>query len=1514
MKFKNISPIFFFITSLMLVAGTNPMPDNTPPKTQVIGQLDHHIFERTGKAYQIRKEDDKQSEHTHLIVILKGDPLSKQMRKIRNKNLTQTQYKATVRSQMTQQKARRNQLVQELKATRVDVEVTREFTYLLNGMSVKIRKDQAQELRNHPLVASVHRVQKIKAFLDESVAQTGAPAVWDRMDPSGKPVLGQGMVVAVIDSGVDYTHPDLGGGLGPQFKVIGGYDFVDDDEDPMARNSHGTHVAGIIAAKGEITGMAPEASLLAYRVLDDYGFGLSPDIIAAIERAVDPDQDPLTNDSADVINMSLGGSGDASDPLSMAADEAVEAGVLVVVAAGNSGEDLGALGSPAASRKALTVGAIDKEGTIADFSSRGPGSPFNLKPEISAPGVSIRSTVPGGDYAAFNGTSMASPHVAGAAALMRQLYPDQEPEEIIKRLIQSATPIADTEAMAQGAGMLNLENALNQSLAFNVRTLSFGRVDSAQDEWSSQRLISLVNNSDSPQTVQLSLSHSLPEGVQLSVDKNNAELLPGQSVSLTVSVNFDNEVAPYPENSSLTFDGLLEARVGEQKHILPMVVRKSLKLDLKLSEQGLFYVYWDQDVEPVAGLSADDFSLHLKPGTYTMMGISDLLNNESTTFVQEENLTVSQDATLDLRNREQYSITQSWTDALGEVHAIDENDRVVSRQTFAFKSGGFFIFYDRNGPPLNVKTTQHSDAFQVENITVKHIGDRQFLEAGYKFSGISQDMEFNTQIAQNKKMTFRVSASDDPESFYSSRYTLDNPNYFYSTNLDPWSLIKEDHGKPPFQFTFFTIPQPEDPANETFTHTQRQFSFSTFDNYWFSPIIQVNDTANWTNIESQETFETASINFNQGPVIPRGRFTNDSSRIFCELTTKGMSGSTNYKYNTPYEITMRDGQTLQSEDLYFFEDIDPDETGEISVKWTFSNRLDGQAVPSSCAVWFDPSREIPNPPMLEYLRLFKNGQITNRMPDQLSLLVQDGSDPYGFEDTPPPIDNLTVFWRTDGDWTELEGDITDNIFSASVPQLDPGHTVDLKITAINAAGNRLECILNKAWKTGVTQVIPWVVNNDQWRSRVAIHNTLSKPVRAWLTGVASTGERQSAAITVQANGLYAADSADLFGDLTGYSLEIESESRLETSFLTFNTGPQSGGNSPSLTTGANLQELNQRLIFPYLPGDQIPAVVLSAPDQEPTIEAPQPETEVLLTLNPHRYFEPSPTAVITLKKDQPQAWLVSDLFPDEDLSKGVSLSAESYGGIKLAGSIFSFNHSREPSMAKPLSLDNERPTSQIVPWVVNNEQWQSRIAIASEGVFPLVAKFRAVTTSGDQYFEEKELEFNAVTVFQAEDLFPHITGYSLFFHAEPVQDLFVDTAQISASFMTFNKEAASGGNSPSQTTATQPSEPASTLVFSYLPGDQISALALLAPESAGETEVTLTLHNAGGAILSEKTIALTQDHPKALLLSDLFSNAAIPRDASVHAVSANGQPIAGTAFVFNNQREPSMAKPVAIKQ
>ncbi len=285
--------------------------------------------------------------------------------------------------------------------------------------------------------------------LDRSARTVSAPFAWR----SGW--TGRGVLVGQIDTGVDEKHPDLAGRIAAQ------RDFTGDG------NGHGTQVAGIIAGSGiasggKYRGIAPDAQLVVAKALGADGGGATSNVIAALEWAV--------NQGVKVVNMSLGfnGPADGTDPLSMAVDAATARGCLVVVAAGNSGPDASSIGAPAAARTALAVGAIDRAGQVTLFSSRGPTADGRSKPDLVAPGegiVSCRAQASAGRmiegyYTPSSGTSMAAPHVAGAAALLLQANPALTVDELIDALLTAAPLESTSDPNEVGRGLLTIDQAL----------------------------------------------------------------------------------------------------------------------------------------------------------------------------------------------------------------------------------------------------------------------------------------------------------------------------------------------------------------------------------------------------------------------------------------------------------------------------------------------------------------------------------------------------------------------------------------------------------------------------------------------------------------------------------------------------------------------------------------------------------------------------------------------------------------------------------------------------------------------------------------------------------------------------------------------------------------------------------------------------------------------------------------------------------------------------------------------
>lgn len=372
------------------------------------------------------------------------------------------------------------------------------------GVGLRVKKGGAPEFWHS--VAGTKEIsrltldRKVRVASDKSTAQIGAPAAWS------KGLDGSGTTVAVVDTGIDAEHPDLKG------KVVDAADFSYEG-DTVDRHGHGTHVASITAGTGAASGgrqkgVAPGAKLLVAKVFDGSGEGDTSQVMAGIDWAV--------GKGAKVVNLSLGaGVSDGADPLSQQLDTLTEqTGTLFVVAAGNSGPGDRTVTTPGAAASALTVGAVDDVNKLAWFSSRGPRLRDALvKPEISAPGVDIVAARAAGTsmgapvddfYTSASGTSMATPHVAGAAAIMLQQHPDWSGPMLKNALVNSAKDIG-LRWYEEGAGLTDLSRAITQD-ATGPATASFGRTERVPGGTPEvSRTLSYTNHSDRPVTLNLSV-------------------------------------------------------------------------------------------------------------------------------------------------------------------------------------------------------------------------------------------------------------------------------------------------------------------------------------------------------------------------------------------------------------------------------------------------------------------------------------------------------------------------------------------------------------------------------------------------------------------------------------------------------------------------------------------------------------------------------------------------------------------------------------------------------------------------------------------------------------------------------------------------------------------------------------------------------------------------------------------------------------------------------------------------
>ncbi|HEV2783798.1 MAG TPA: S8 family serine peptidase [Actinophytocola sp.] len=453
-----------------------------------------------------------------------------------------------------------------------------------------------------------------RSTLDRSVAQIGAPAAW------AAGYTGTGVKIAVLDTGVDQTHPDLAS------REVAERNFSD-APDAVDRFGHGTHVASIAAGTGaksggKYRGVAHDASILDGKVLNDDGFGQESWIIDGMEWAAEQ--------GAKVANLSLGGPDSPElDPLEEAVDSlSARHGVLFVIAAGNSGA-AETIGSPGSADAALTVGAVDRDDSIAPFSSRGPRTGDGaIKPDLTGPGVSIAAAKaadgvigePVADgYVSLSGTSMATPHVAGAAALLAQQHPDWTGARLKAALTASATPNAALTAFDQGSGRVDVAKAITTTVTTEPTNVSLGTV-----AW--------PHGDDQPVTRPLTYRNAGPTDVTLTlaVDAKGPDGNPAPAGMFSLSANQITVPAGGETRVDLTGDtragtldggytGRIVATAGESAVTTPIAINREVEsYTLTINVRDLAGAPTDRYSMLLLGLDSTRFAFPFDPdGTVT---------------------------------------------------------------------------------------------------------------------------------------------------------------------------------------------------------------------------------------------------------------------------------------------------------------------------------------------------------------------------------------------------------------------------------------------------------------------------------------------------------------------------------------------------------------------------------------------------------------------------------------------------------------------------------------------------------------------------------------------------------------------------------------------------------------------------------------------------------------------------------------------------------------------------------
>jgi subtilisin family serine protease len=404
------------------------------------------------------------------------------------------------------------------------------WSALTGGTASAARSTDAKpQLRSG--IAKVWLDGKVKADLADTTAQIGAPQVWAAGD------TGQGVDVAVLDTGVDTQHPDLVGQVNASESFVPGQDIED-------HNGHGTHVASTIAgtgaaSEGKEKGVAPGARLDVGKILGNDGSGQESWVIAGMQWAA-------RDQHAKVISMSLGaGPTDGHDPMSEAVNQlSAETGALFTIAAGNSGRYT--VSTPSVADAALSVGAVDGSDTLADFSSTGPRQgDAGLKPELTAPGVDVLAarsqyaTEGEGYYQTLSGTSMATPHVAGSAVLLAEAHPDWTGQQLKDALVSTTKVTPEYTPYEGGSGRLDVAAAVKGTVFATGSVLGGYRDSTAPAGDKSEKEVTYTNTGDAPVTLDLALRVPAATAGAFSLSAPQVTVPAHGSSKVTLTTSFD---------------------------------------------------------------------------------------------------------------------------------------------------------------------------------------------------------------------------------------------------------------------------------------------------------------------------------------------------------------------------------------------------------------------------------------------------------------------------------------------------------------------------------------------------------------------------------------------------------------------------------------------------------------------------------------------------------------------------------------------------------------------------------------------------------------------------------------------------------------------------------------------------------------------------------------------------------------------------------------------------------------
>jgi subtilisin family serine protease len=938
-----------------------------------------------------------------------------------------------------------------------------EYQLVYNGFSLTANDEVKSALEKLSYVEYIREDKTLRLLDLESNAIIRAPDVWENYGATGK-----GVSIAIIDTGVDYNHPDLGGGIGENFKIKGGYDFSDLDDDPMDNYGHGTHVAGTAAANGPgLKGVAPDASLYAFKIYSSEGYSYDSWMIAAIERCFDPDLNPETDDAVDIANISFGRPYDPYEPLSEAVANAIQQGLTIIVAAGNDGL-FESIYTPGVTQEAITVGATDANDKTGWFSAKGPINDFSLKPDVAAPGVNIYSAWMNNTYARETGTSMATPHVAGAVALIKEVHPDWTPEEIKSALMGTAVNFVPEDILFKGAGRIDVLSAIESKIIALPGMISLGLLNKHNPINTFSKTLTLRNKTAEPVTVTLTAEGDLIDvGIEISFTSTTIEL--ASNSSATVDLQYDIEVAKLPfKTFPASYAGAVVCTTASGQIRIPFGFFHSEGTDIEFIGD-LPDSVWMIGTEANAGTRT--FTPNLgKINTIVSAGTYDVIARYGLDHVViREDIVIPSEATITIDKAEadnEVSFTSVDENNLPLPLTVDNKFISITGQNKNFY--GFFKGLDKvyindlTGYKLNFRGQHHDDIDRIYDISLSVFppltSPKQVTNDAANFSILKiQPPEITSNIS---KIVYHLKS--EPFHISSDTFQLVSPlNIFLSQN-DP-----EEHNASGFLQIYNDGYLPWQ-SGAFAAYTDNSFQFSDLFN---NSIISVPGQAYF-------------LEFGQS--LPRpDSYTNnlpDKIRV-VDLPEMGAFKYAHGEYQRgPISYKISEGESILKEGEFINRMISDDLTinstfpeytvtpGMYSVELIYAeHRVKEMPGTITNRLTFDTSQPDKNPPLIEDLQLTVNGVITNTFltdeTAELRIIPLDNCRVYGPCDDPEQITtHVFIKLQNSSDWTELElpSDFIE-FFTIQIPGSIGAGLFDLMIKTADLTGNEMQHLISPAF-------------------------------------------------------------------------------------------------------------------------------------------------------------------------------------------------------------------------------------------------------------------------------------------------------------------------------------------------------------------------------------------------------------------------------------------------------------------